>query len=273
MIEIRELEVEIQLSPEQDPNQYRQQPRRALAGVSKGVWLALGTAVFLTLSRNPQSVLERTRVAARFAASGNNDSGAAIETLLARTANPPANVPANVPGNVPAAPAVAPANQPPNPAANQARSQPVIPPMIPPAVQPVGQPASPAQPAGSGANPATPARPAVNTPPATNPVTPPARIAVTSEFLRGRLIQPAILPTYPLLARQMRIEDTVRLQILIGTDGSLMGDPTVLSGNPLLRESALAAVRRWKYTPSFLDGKAIEMVGLIEVHFRLRDAQ
>jgi protein TonB len=75
-------------------------------------------------------------------------------------------------------------------------------------------------------------------------------------------------PTYPPLARQTRISGTVRLHAIIGKDGSVQ-QLEVMSGHPLLVQSALDAVRQWKYRPTQLNGEPVEVDTTIDVIFSL----
>ncbi len=56
------------------------------------------------------------------------------------------------------------------------------------------------------------------------------------------------LPKYPPLARQTRIEGEVHLVVLPDTQTGLVKDVQVISGHPLLRDVAAAAVREWQFT-------------------------
>jgi len=53
-------------------------------------------------------------------------------------------------------------------------------------------------------------------------------------------------PDYPPVLRMRQIGGTVRLQITITPAGNVE-NPKVLGGNPILAESAVAAVKKWKY--------------------------
>ena len=75
---------------------------------------------------------------------------------------------------------------------------------------------------------------------------------------------------YPPLARQTRISGTVRLRGIIGKDGSVL-ELSVLSGHPLLIQSALEAVRKWKYTPTLVGGEPVEVHTTIDVIFSLNE--
>jgi len=73
---------------------------------------------------------------------------------------------------------------------------------------------------------------------------------------------------YPPLARQMRVQGTVRLEAVINMDGTIE-DLRVLSGHPLLVQAALDSVSQWRYAPTLLNGKPVEVMTVIEVNFTL----
>ncbi len=73
-------------------------------------------------------------------------------------------------------------------------------------------------------------------------------------------------PAYPSTAKIMRLSGTVELRAIIGVDGSVR-NLTVLSGNPILVQAAIAAVRQWRYRPTRLDGEAVEVETYITVNF------
>jgi len=78
-----------------------------------------------------------------------------------------------------------------------------------------------------------------------------------------------VQPQYPVAARLMHIAGIVRLQAIIGKDGSVR-DVEVLSGNPILVQTALAAVRQWRYRPTELNHEIVEVETEITVNFILQ---
>ncbi len=95
----------------------------------------------------------------------------------------------------------------------------------------------------------------------------PKRIRVGGNVQSARLIrQPK--PVYPPLARQARIQGTVRFNAIIGKDGHIQ-NLTLVSGHPLLVPAATAAVKRWVYKPTLLNGEPVEVVTVIDVKFTL----
>lgn len=77
-----------------------------------------------------------------------------------------------------------------------------------------------------------------------------------------------VQPVYPILARQNGIEGVVRLHAIISTDGSV-AQLEVVSGQPLLVQASLDAVRQWKYKPTLLQGAPVEVDTTIDVIFQL----
>ncbi|MEK7752796.1 MAG: energy transducer TonB [Acidobacteriota bacterium] len=96
----------------------------------------------------------------------------------------------------------------------------------------------------------------------------PQRIRVGGNVQQAKLLnQPK--PVYPPLAKQARIQGTVRFNAIIGRDGAI-ANLVVVSGHPLLVPSALEAVRQWKYQPTLLNGEPVEVVTQIDVNFTLQ---
>jgi periplasmic protein TonB len=89
-----------------------------------------------------------------------------------------------------------------------------------------------------------------------------------SEGVQSALLIHRIEPRYPPLAIQARREGTVQIHAIIARDGSIES-LEVLSGDPLFIQSALEAVRQWRYRPTLLGGEPIEVDTYITVNFRL----
>jgi len=94
-----------------------------------------------------------------------------------------------------------------------------------------------------------------------------SRIKVGGNVTAARL-QNKVSPVYPALARQTRISGTVRLHAIIAKDGTVQ-QLEVLSGHPLLVQSALDAVRQWRYQPTLLNGEPVEVDTTVDVIFSL----
>jgi protein TonB len=75
-------------------------------------------------------------------------------------------------------------------------------------------------------------------------------------------------PAYPHTALITRTQGTVRIQAIIGRDGSI-SNLQVLSGHPLLIEAARQAVQQWRYRPTLLNGEPVEVITEIDVNFTI----
>jgi protein TonB len=95
----------------------------------------------------------------------------------------------------------------------------------------------------------------------------PKRIRVGGQVQTAKLVN-KVTPLYPPLAKQARIQGTVRLQAVIAKDGSVV-ELQVLAGHPLLVQAALDAVRQWRYHPTLLNGEPVEVVTTVDVIFTL----
>jgi general secretion pathway protein A len=91
------------------------------------------------------------------------------------------------------------------------------------------------------------------------------RVRVGSRAQAAKLIfQPQ--PDYPEAAQRAHLQGTVRLEAVLAKDGGV-ASVRVLSGQPLLTESAEKAVTRWRYQPTLVDGSPVEVVTEVDVDF------
>jgi protein TonB len=72
-----------------------------------------------------------------------------------------------------------------------------------------------------------------------------------------------IEPDYPMQARQRGIEGWVVVEFTISTAGTVK-DAEVVASEPgnVFDRAAVQAVRKWKYNPKVVDGKAVERTGM-----------
>jgi protein TonB len=96
--------------------------------------------------------------------------------------------------------------------------------------------------------------------------TPPA--VVMRGTRSGEQLMRRVDPVYPAAARANHIQGPVVLEATIGTHGFLR-HIRVLSGDPLLADSVLDAVRGWRYRPRTVRGRAVESETRIVVNFQL----
>jgi TonB family protein len=98
---------------------------------------------------------------------------------------------------------------------------------------------------------------------------PTTRLSVSTDAQVAKMIDRAE-PEYPPLARQTRVQGTVHLHAIIGKDGGVK-ELEVISGHPLLIQSAMDAVRKWRYAPTILNGQPVEVDTTVDVIFILEE--
>ncbi len=75
-------------------------------------------------------------------------------------------------------------------------------------------------------------------------------------------------PEYPALARQLKIEGAVELEVLVAESGAVE-KVNIVSGNPVLTRPASDAVKKWKYAPFTADGKTVKALVPVSLSFKL----
>jgi len=65
----------------------------------------------------------------------------------------------------------------------------------------------------------------------------------------SRKVISQIKPAYPQTLKNLHIEGLVRLTVIVLPNGTV-SDVAVRGGNPILVESAIKAVKSWKYAPA-----------------------
>lgn len=76
-------------------------------------------------------------------------------------------------------------------------------------------------------------------------------------------------PEYPAIAKQLRLEGVVDIQVTIAEDGSV-SNATIASGNPILGKAAVEALHKWKFKPfKDAEGKATKANATLAMSFKL----
>jgi protein TonB len=76
-----------------------------------------------------------------------------------------------------------------------------------------------------------------------------------------RKVKARVMPDYPALAKQMKVTGKVKIETTIAADGHVT-NTKVVGGSPLLVNSALDAVKKWRFEPA-----AKESTEIIEFDF------
>jgi protein TonB len=93
------------------------------------------------------------------------------------------------------------------------------------------------------------------------------RMRVSSGVLAG-LIQKKVDPIYPQDAKDLHIQGTVILHVIVDDQGNVSSIGLV-AGPGMLAPATIDAVSQWKYKPYMLNGKPIELDSTVEVRFTL----
>lgn len=110
-------------------------------------------------------------------------------------------------------------------------------------------------------------------PPVTKPVEKPQTpvekqiVRLISQVLTGKALERRT-PTYPILAKQVRIEGSITVEIVVSPDGRVES-ARALNGHPLLMTAAVEAARGWRFQPTLLNGVAVRVTGVITFNFKL----
>jgi TonB family protein len=95
-----------------------------------------------------------------------------------------------------------------------------------------------------------------------------AGIAIGSHPTRGfaedrpeRKVRIRVSPVYPDIARKIRLNGIVRIQVVISPNGNVK-ETKVIGGHPILVTAAVDAVKKWKF-----DSANAETTGTLEIRF------
>jgi TonB family protein len=110
-------------------------------------------------------------------------------------------------------------------------------------------------------------------PPAKKQPTPPVaapsgRLRVEANAQEAKLVN-HVSPVYPTLAAQGHLTGAVTLRVMIARDGSVQ-TVIVTSGNPVLAQSAIDAVKQWRYQPTLVNDKPVEVETIVTLDYTLK---
>jgi periplasmic protein TonB len=103
--------------------------------------------------------------------------------------------------------------------------------------------------------------------PSPSPKKLPQKIRVSQGVSDGMLIH-RVEPVLPADAKKRKGD--VVLTVVINREGNVVSATVlkVANGNPVLAQSALEAVRQWKYKPLLLNGEPLEVETTVTLHFK-----
>jgi TonB family protein len=99
----------------------------------------------------------------------------------------------------------------------------------------------------------------------------PGLSAPVSQGVTGGQLSHRVAPIYPAQARLLRLEGTVILAAMVMEDGTVR-DVKVVEGPTVLAQSAVDAVKHWRYKPYELDGKPVKNETRITINFKFPES-
>jgi TonB family protein len=92
-----------------------------------------------------------------------------------------------------------------------------------------------------------------------------APVRVGGDIAEPRKIMDA-KPVYPQAALENKVSGIVIVEVVIDGAGGVR-DAKVLRSQPMLDQAALDAVRKWRFTPTLLNGAPVEVIMTVTVNF------
>lgn len=90
----------------------------------------------------------------------------------------------------------------------------------------------------------------------------------------GQLKEPRkikyVEPVYPEIARRARVGGPVILEVVVDKEGNPKSIKVLRGLSMGLTEAAVDAVKQWKWEPSTLNGRPVEVIVVVTVNFRLQ---
>ena len=80
-----------------------------------------------------------------------------------------------------------------------------------------------------------------------------------------RKVKSRVAPVYPDIARRMSITGTVRVIVVVSSNGTVKSTKLV-GGHPILVNAAMDALKKWRFEPA-----SDESTGLVEFKFQPQD--
>jgi protein TonB len=102
------------------------------------------------------------------------------------------------------------------------------------------------------------------------PPPPPKVVRIGGKILAPRIVR-RVDPAYPEVAAGARIKATVVVEAQVDTAGHVQ-TTKVVQGHPLFDESAVTALKQWRYQPLLLNGEPTAFIIIVTFSYNLRPA-
>lgn len=94
-------------------------------------------------------------------------------------------------------------------------------------------------------------------------------LRISSIVLQGKAIT-RVTPPYPVIARQIRLQGEVSVEVMISPEGRVES-ARVVSGHPMFAPVAKEAALGWRFGPTILNGVPVRVTGVIVFVFRFNE--
>jgi TonB family protein len=84
----------------------------------------------------------------------------------------------------------------------------------------------------------------------------------------GPKINKKVTPVYPELAKRACVSGKVILAFIVDEEGNVT-NVSLKDGHPFLNDTAINAVKQWKFAPTFLNGEPVPTAATVQVIFNL----
>jgi TonB family protein len=99
-------------------------------------------------------------------------------------------------------------------------------------------------------------------------VEPAGVLELSPEVAEGSLLY-RVEPEYPKEARERQMQGSVVLDVRMGRDGAVQA-VNLVSGQAVLADAAIVAVKQWRFKPRLVKGQPVEMQTKVTLNFRLQ---
>lgn len=104
------------------------------------------------------------------------------------------------------------------------------------------------------------------------PPEPPAHVPVRRDADFDPRFAANLRPPYPASEQRAQRDGTVRIRVTIGTDGRVRAAERVSATSEAFWAAAeRQALTRWRFRPATIDGRRVESVKVLTLHFRIED--
>ncbi len=96
----------------------------------------------------------------------------------------------------------------------------------------------------------------------------PRRVA---ESIQEKKVIKRVEPVYPEIAQRVPVRGPVVLEVVANERGEVVDVKIVKGGNPVVQNPVFDAVKQWRYSPTYVEGKAVPVKFRVTVPIVLKN--